>query len=142
VKKRCRWLHRFSTDPLSRLPGSAADPFGGAALDINSLGEIFIDKRLLCGGLGLPSSAARISPNRQPPTGWGLAAVTSRAFRVRGPAHPAALLPLVDMSNHSFNPNVEVLPGKEGGVIMVAKREVRACNCFVWCEKLIKQPLY
>lgn len=29
--------------------------------------------------------------------GWALGAVTSRAFRTRGPAHPAALLPLIDM---------------------------------------------
>lgn len=40
--------------------------------------------------------------------GWALAMTTSRAFRVRGPQHPAALLPLIDMSNHSFAPNCEV----------------------------------
>lgn len=27
---------------------------------------------------------------------------------MRGPQHPAALLPLIDMSNHSFSPNCEV----------------------------------
>ena len=49
----------------------------------------------------------------------------SRAFRTRGPQHPAACLPLVDMANHSFEPNCEVLPTGEGAVAMVAKRKVR-----------------
>lgn len=43
--------------------------------------------------------------------GWALSVTSSRAFRVRGPGHPAALLPLIDMCNHSFAPNCEVLPG-------------------------------
>lgn len=38
VKKRCRWLHRFSTDALGGLAGGPRDPFGGAAVDANSLG--------------------------------------------------------------------------------------------------------
>jgi histone-lysine N-methyltransferase SETD3 len=56
--------------------------------------------------------------------GWALAVVSSRAFRVAGPQAPAALLPLIDMANHSFEPNCEVLP-VSGGVAMVAKRPVR-----------------
>lgn len=55
--------------------------------------------------------------------GWALAVVTSRAFRVAGPTAPAALLPLIDMANHSFQPNCEVVP-VPGGVAMVAKRQV------------------
>jgi hypothetical protein len=55
--------------------------------------------------------------------GWALAVVSSRAFRVAGPQAPAALLPLIDMANHSFEPNCEVLP-VPGGVAMVAKRPV------------------
>lgn len=39
IKKRCRWLHRFSTDTLAKLPGSQLDPFDGTTIDINSLGE-------------------------------------------------------------------------------------------------------
>ncbi|KIY97203.1 hypothetical protein MNEG_10760 [Monoraphidium neglectum] len=101
VKKRCRWLHRFSTDALAPLAGTAADPFGGVRVDINSLG-------------------------------WGLAAVTSRAFRVRGPSQPASLLPLIDMANHSFEPNAEVLPAEDGGVAMVAKRQLRVCEWPWW----------
>lgn len=50
--------------------------------------------------------------------------MTSRAFRIRGPQHPAALLPLIDMANHSFEPNAEVVPVADG-VAMVAKRQVR-----------------
>jgi len=55
--------------------------------------------------------------------GWALAVVSSRAFRVAGPQAPAALLPLIDMANHSFEPNCEVLP-VPGGVAMVAKQQV------------------
>jgi histone-lysine N-methyltransferase SETD3 len=56
--------------------------------------------------------------------------VTSRAFRVRGPDYPAALLPLIDMANHSFDPNCEVLPvatstgAPKGSVAMFAKRSI------------------
>jgi histone-lysine N-methyltransferase SETD3 len=46
---------------------------------------------------------------------WALAAVTSRAFRVGGPQQPAALLPLVDLCNHDFEPNAEVSPVKGDG---------------------------
>lgn len=38
VKKRGRWLHRFSLDVLSKLPGTADDPFEGVSVDTNSLG--------------------------------------------------------------------------------------------------------
>lgn len=50
--------------------------------------------------------------------------VSSRAFRTRGPSSPAAMLPLIDMANHSFEPNCEVLPVKGGGVALVAKKQV------------------
>ncbi|BDA46705.1 probable actin-histidine N-methyltransferase [Coccomyxa sp. Obi] len=93
VKKRCRWLLSFSSEHLSALPGSPADPFKGTPVDANILG-------------------------------WALAMTTSRAFRVRGPQHPAALLPLIDMSNHSFSPNCEVKPGPAGSVEMVAARDI------------------
>jgi hypothetical protein len=67
--------------------------------------------------------------------GWALAVVTSRAFRVSGPAAPAALLPLIDMANHSFDPNCEVVP-VPGGVAMIAKKQVR-CYCLVFVTQLI-----
>lgn len=43
-------------------------------------------------------------------TGWALAAVTSRAFRVGGLSQPAACLPLIDMANHAGTPNAAVRP--------------------------------
>ncbi|GLI58700.1 hypothetical protein VaNZ11_000451, partial [Volvox africanus] len=58
--------------------------------------------------------------------GWALACVSSRAFRTRGPSHPAAMLPLIDMANHSFTPNVEVLPMECGAVGLFAKTKVSA----------------
>ncbi len=67
-----------------------------------------------------PFGGCRVDLNAM---GWALAAVSSRAFRTRGPAHPAAMLPLVDMANHSFDPNVEVLP-MEGGVGLFARKKV------------------
>lgn len=94
VKKRCRWLYDFS-QPLAQLPGSAADPFGGAAVDMNALG-------------------------------WALAAVSSRAFRTKGPTQPASMLPLIDMCNHSFTPNCEVLPTSDGALALFAKRGLEA----------------
>eukprot|EP00879_Flechtneria_rotunda_P001900 GHRR01002073.1.p1 GENE.GHRR01002073.1~~GHRR01002073.1.p1 ORF type:complete len:603 (+),score=223.44 GHRR01002073.1:581-2389(+) len=94
VKRRGRWLHRFSLDVLSKLPGTAADPFEGVLVDINAIG-------------------------------WAFAVVTSRAFRVAGPTAPAALLPLIDIANHSFSPNCEVVP-MQGGVAMIAKRQIAA----------------
>ncbi len=57
--------------------------------------------------------------------GWALACVSSRAFRTRGPNHPAAMLPLVDMANHTFSPNAEVLPLEGGAVGLFAKCKVR-----------------
>lgn len=38
VKKRGRWLHRFSLDVLAKLPGTQDDPFDGVTIDTNSLG--------------------------------------------------------------------------------------------------------
>mmetsp|Transcript_24988 Transcript_24988/g.54325 ORF Transcript_24988/g.54325 Transcript_24988/m.54325 type:complete len:401 (+) Transcript_24988:697-1899(+) len=69
-----------------------------------------------------PFSGVKVDINA---LGWALACVTSRAFRVRGPSHPAACLPLIDMANHSFTPNAEVLP-TPNGVGLFAKRKVAA----------------
>ncbi|KAG2433661.1 hypothetical protein HXX76_008032 [Chlamydomonas incerta] len=60
--------------------------------------------------------------------GWAMAAVSSRAFRTRGPTQPAAMLPLIDMANHTFSPNAEVLPleGVSGAVGLFARRAIAA----------------
>ncbi|KAL6754076.1 hypothetical protein V8C86DRAFT_2713014 [Haematococcus lacustris] len=95
INKKRRWLSDFSKRVLAGLAGAPGDPFGGARIDVKTLG-------------------------------WALACVTSRAFRVRGPSHPAALLPLIDMCNHSFQPNCEVLPVEGGGCSLVAKHSIAA----------------
>jgi len=46
--------------------------------------------------------------------GWGMAAVLSRAFSVRPGGDARAMLPLIDMCNHSFKPNCEVVPETDG----------------------------
>lgn len=95
VKRRCRWLLGFTSDVLTPIRGTSADPFEGVEIDANALG-------------------------------WALAAVTSRAFRVRGPEYPAAMLPLIDMCNHSFEPNAKIQGTSSGTLAMVTTREVAA----------------
>ena len=61
--------------------------------------------------------------------GWAFACASSRAFRVAGEGKPAAMLPLIDVANHSFEPSAEVRPalGEGPGTIeMVACRPIRA----------------
>ena len=52
--------------------------------------------------------------------GWALAAVSSRAYRTRGADAPPALLPLIDIANHSFEPNAKVVPGTQGAMLLKA----------------------
>ncbi len=40
--------------------------------------------------------------------GWGVAAVTSRAFRLRSGGGRAIMLPLIDMCSHTLEPNAKV----------------------------------
>ena len=125
VKKRCRWLASFARDELSRLPGSADDPFMGQAVDANALGE---------GSYFVLRSHQRHprlrikhgTESSVPCTGWALACVTSRAFRVAGPSKPASLLPLVDMCNHSFAPNAQLRAGPGRAVSLVTLRPLAA----------------
>lgn len=56
--------------------------------------------------------------------GWALAVVTSRAFRVAGPSQPAAMLPLIDMCNHSFSPNCKLQPQKDKSLQLVALEHI------------------
>jgi hypothetical protein len=95
VKKRCRWMLSFASGPLAAAAAGADAPFGGAAVDANSLG-------------------------------WALAAVSSRAFRMRGPNAPASMLPIIDILNHSFEPNVQVKPGVGGAAVLTALAPLQA----------------
>lgn len=52
--------------------------------------------------------------------GWAMSAVSSRAFRLYGTKRPDGthvdapmLLPLIDMCNHSFMPNAEIVQERE-----------------------------
>ena len=58
--------------------------------------------------------------------GWATACASSRAFRVRGPDHPAAFLPLIDVANHAFDASAVVRPDPDddGAVELVAARRV------------------
>lgn len=65
--------------------------------------------------------------------GWGLAIVTSRAFRTKGPEKPAALLPLIDMCNHSFEPNCQIV-GDRSDVTLVAKKNIEVCIACIFSK--------
>ena len=69
--------------------------------------------------------------------GWAFAAVTTRAFRPGGPKSPGVLLPLIDMCNHSFNPNAKVIGSKAGTasdcLSMVAVRDITADEPIMLC---------
>jgi SET domain len=51
---------------------------------------------------------------------------TSRAFAVRGPRRPRALLPAIDMCNHSFAPNCDISKDAGGAVMLATTRAVAA----------------
>jgi histone-lysine N-methyltransferase SETD3 len=97
VKRRCRWLLRFANEVLAPIRGNPAE---------DPFDGVAIDANAL---------------------GWALAAVTSRAFRTRGADQPAAMLPLIDMANHSFDPNAKIVgqSGTAGALQMVAIKEIQ-----------------
>ena len=51
------------------------------------------------------------------------------------PVQPAAMLPLIDMANHSFQPNARIAPGPSGSMCMVAIRCVGAPQSCVEARK-------
>lgn len=60
--------------------------------------------------------------------GWAMAAVSSRAFRLYGKKLPGGtyndlpmMLPLIDMCNHSFNPNARIVQEQDAGNTMLVK---------------------
>ncbi|KAL0695458.1 hypothetical protein Bca4012_062638 [Brassica carinata] len=63
---------------------------------------------------------------------WALSAVSTRAFRLHGDInlHVPMMLPLIDMCNHSFSPNVRIIQEQDGSdsntlVKVVAETEVK-----------------
>lgn len=65
--------------------------------------------------------------------GWAWAACSSRAFRLRGDQQPGSLLPLFDLCNHSFHPNVAVRPVTGGAAALVTLRDVSAGEELLLC---------
>ncbi|KAK9060089.1 hypothetical protein SSX86_020793 [Deinandra increscens subsp. villosa] len=87
VNKRCRFLLDFEKEVRREVEDVKLQnhPFGGRGVDASSLG-------------------------------WAMSAVSSRAFRLHGKAlqngnggDVPMMLPLIDMCNHSFNPNAEIV---------------------------------
>ncbi|PON81793.1 Rubisco LSMT methyltransferase [Trema orientale] len=87
VNKRCRFLLDFEQEVRRALENLKPNdhPFGGQDVDASSLG-------------------------------WAMSAVSSRAFRLHGKRLPDGtynddpmMLPLIDMCNHSFDPNARIV---------------------------------
>ncbi|MBA0563274.1 hypothetical protein Golob_008262 [Gossypium lobatum] len=107
VNKRCRFLLEFEQELKNVLKNlkPSEHPFGGQDVDASSLG-------------------------------WAMSAVSSRAFRLYGKKLPNGthsdfpmMLPLIDMCNHSFNPNARILQEQDAGnpkmLIKAAEREIK-----------------
>ncbi|KAI4313708.1 hypothetical protein L6164_026664 [Bauhinia variegata] len=93
VNKRCRFLLDFEREVKHSLENLKPDnhPFGGQEVDASSLG-------------------------------WAMSAVSSRAFRLYGNKRIDGthidipmMLPLIDMCNHSFNPNAQIVQEQDPG---------------------------
>nr|GMD18437.1 histone-lysine N-methyltransferase setd3 [Ipomoea batatas] len=93
VNKRCRFLLEFEKIVVNELSNVKRDnhPFEGQGVDSSALG-------------------------------WAMSAVSSRAFRLYGGKRldgthndVPMMLPLIDMCNHSFHPNAEIVQEREAG---------------------------
>jgi hypothetical protein len=105
VNKRCRFLLDFDREVRHAIENLKPEdhPFGGQNVDASSLG-------------------------------WAMSAVSSRAFRLHGKKLPDGthndvpmMLPLIDMCNHSFNPNSQIVQEQDAGNLNIL---VKACFLF------------
>ncbi|ESR61411.1 hypothetical protein CICLE_v10015103mg [Citrus x clementina] len=106
VNKRCRFLLDFDQEVRHALASVKPNdhPFGGQELNASSLG-------------------------------WAMSAVSSRAFRLHGKKLAAGtrnevpmMLPLIDMCNHSFNPNAQIIQEEDDSQLLikvVAETEIK-----------------
>ncbi|OMO93994.1 hypothetical protein COLO4_16581 [Corchorus olitorius] len=110
VNKRCRFLLEFDQEVKNAVKNlkPSEHPFGGQDVDASALG-------------------------------WAMSAVSSRAFRLYGKKLPDGtrndipmMLPLVDMCNHSFNPNAQIVQEQEQDagnskmlIKVIAEREIK-----------------
>nr|XP_023922521.1 histone-lysine N-methyltransferase setd3 [Quercus suber]POE97882.1 histone-lysine n-methyltransferase setd3 [Quercus suber] len=102
VNKRCRFLLDFDREVRHALENLKPDdhPFGGQNVDASSLG-------------------------------WAMSAVSSRAFRLHGKKlldgthnNVPMMLPLIDMCNHSFNPNSQIVQEQDAGNLKILVKVV------------------
>ncbi|KAK9226571.1 hypothetical protein WN943_011619 [Citrus x changshan-huyou] len=104
VNKRCRFLLDFDQEVRRALANVKPNdhPFGGQELNASSLG-------------------------------WAMSAVSSRAFRLHGKKLAAGtrnevpvMLPLIDMCNHSFNPNAQIIQEEDDLQLLIkAETEIK-----------------
>ncbi|KAL5760923.1 hypothetical protein ACOSQ2_019761 [Xanthoceras sorbifolium] len=108
VNKRCHFLLEFDQEARHTLENLKPNdhPFGGQQVDASSLG-------------------------------WAMSAVSSRAFRLYGKktadgtrSNIPMMLPLIDMCNHSFKPNAQILQEEDVGnekseMKVVAETEIK-----------------
>ena len=113
VKRRGRFLVSFAAGPAERRSSSNTESSASSDADAESSSPF--------SGLAVSADAL----------GWATACASSRAFRVAGPDHPPAMLPLIDVANHSFEPTATVRPAfgdgvDRGAVELAARREIAA----------------
>lgn len=60
-------------------------------------------------------------------TGWGMGCAGSRAFKV-GPHSQPSMLPMIDLCNHSFNPNCKLEGALDGSAHLVATKDIPKDN--------------
>ena len=95
LKRRSRFLVNFARGPLAAASGAS---HGG------------------------PFDGRTVDANA---LGWAYACASSRAFRIAGPEYPAAMLPLIDVANHSFDPTAMVRPAPGGAIEMAATKSLK-----------------
>lgn len=125
VNKRCRFLLDFEQKVKHALVGLTPDkhPFGGQEVDASSLG-------------------------------WAMSAVSSRAFKLHGNKQSNGInfdipmmLPLIDMCNHSFNPNARIVQEQETGstkmwVKVVAEKAIKEDDPLLLCYGCLSNDLF
>ncbi|RDY09876.1 Histone-lysine N-methyltransferase setd3 [Mucuna pruriens] len=125
VNKRCRFLLDFEQEVKRALVSLTPDkhPFGGQEVDASSLG-------------------------------WAMSAVSSRAFRLYGEKDPNGMridvpmmLPLIDMCNHSFNPNARIVQEQDTSstkmqVKVVAETAIKEDDPLLLCYGTLSNDLF
>ncbi|TKY60976.1 Histone-lysine N-methyltransferase setd3 [Spatholobus suberectus] len=125
VNKRCRFLLDFEQEVKRAVGNLTPDkhPFGGQEVDASSLG-------------------------------WAMSAVSSRAFRLYGEKDPDGIridipmmLPLIDMCNHSFNPNAKMVQEQDTSsmkmqVKVVAETAIKEDDPLLLCYGCLNNDLF